>query len=117
MRDSKKGWPQIAEDNEMDADPGGNVSKNGCALHELAGMGKFLAQRAIRRVFVDGIPVPRRIRRFHSRRRGPADRLRHAGRPCRLRPGSSWRRVNVSLDDQNLDGKREDRSHKENQVM
>ena len=89
----------------MDAEPERDMRKAGCALQELAGMGDFLAERAIGRVFVDRIFVARqicpRIGRFRSR---PGDEIlgdRHDadGRGTAGRLGN----VDMGLNHQNLD--------------
>jgi hypothetical protein len=104
MADREQRGQSLAENDEMNADPNGEVSQNSGALHELAGMGDFLTERAIRRVFVDRVFVARQIclRVGHLRcwpcyqrlgNRHDADRRRTAGR---------LRNVDVRLNDQNL---------------
>src|SRR5258706_16455542 len=65
VRNREERGQGLADGDEMDGNRSGDRGKRGNTLHELPRMGDFLTERAIRRVFVDGIFVAR-CRRFVS---------------------------------------------------
>ena len=108
MADREEGRRNFVEDNEMDGDGNRQCDTGRDALNELARMREFLAEGAIRRVFVDGIFIVRHAGALMGPGLRPRDQVDKAD--ALESTGRLWN-VNMALDNEYLNRQSHERQH------